>query len=681
MNYNEPRPFTKGTTGTKGTLGTKGATGTKRYSEHLNSAHRRMLLEGSAISGEVLAENDIRTISHGRELPRGFSRRQRRRGPGVLFKVLRPNGEHGYSFRPDAPDPEEPGRKYEQPCKALGGPGNILGVYETAPGLLEDADTPLVFVEGVKKALSLVSAYRAARLGLAVVAISGVWNWLSREAGGPIPDMLGLAVEGRRCEVVFDSDVLTNSQVQDAARRLAEHLVGRGAEVWVAYLRGGPDGSKTGADDFFVGGGTPKELKMLMRPYDPADFAIVRLSRDEKLRALVEDLGRTLWSFEWRGMGGRSARDAFLALALVAAESGRIHPDGVTAPVSWRTLQLRAGIGSSQTLSKVFRRLEEAELGYRDNEGRKGDKPGTFVLRASVKQVGTKAGGEDVNEEEQVTRALQRLTPDASHLRAPRLRWSDPGRKARRGLIKRSTRVRETRVPARPPRKRLGKIRGAVIDALDAAGGELPLRDLYDVLKPAPRAPGKRRPRDLRRRQLPMLEAAGIITVYETDSGLVVSLADNWTEALRIAREIGGEIEAEELAREKFARQRRAYRTRNDVKPDRHWANAGADGYVEDLEGLEGVEGLHRDKELRGAELPPDGVAPGSALGTLAAAVRDYLDRNPQDACQPPGWIGTTLWAYGLFSGKSTPAEVRVALGELGGEAYLRGLLRREGAA
>jgi hypothetical protein len=51
--------------------------------------------------------------------------------------------------------------------------------------------------------------------------------------------------------------------------------------------------------------------------------------------------------------------------------------------------------------------------------------------------------------------------------------------------------------------------------------------------------------------------------------------------------------------------------------------------------------------------------------------MRDYLDRCPRDARHPPGWIGTTLWAYELFDGKPTPEESEAALRELGVAAYL----------
>lgn len=137
--------------------------------------------------------------------------------------------------------------------------------------------------------------------------------------------------------------------------------------------------------------------------------------------------------------------------------------------------------------------------------------------------------------------------------------------------------------PARPKHKRLGKIQGAMIDALDvAAEGELPLEDLYDVLKPG-RRPEKRRHRDLRQRQLPMLEEAEIVTVKEE---LVVKLTDNWLEALENARELGGELEAEDLARARHRRERVAFRDPRRDQVSMHPVNARGDAWIEDLEVL-----------------------------------------------------------------------------------------------
>jgi hypothetical protein len=397
------------------------------------------------------------------------------------------------------------------------------------------------------------------------VAITGVWNWLSD--GEPIPDMLEIPVEGRRVNVCFDSDQLYNVNVQDAARRLAEHLVSRGAEVWITYLPDKPDGSKMGADDFLVAGGTVSELRMLMRRYDPADFTLVRLSRDERLQLALEDLARRFWDFEWKDMGGHSTRDAFKVALDEAAKSGKPHKDGVRIIIAQRRWARLAKV-SIRTLGKALDRLEEWGLGYRDNEDRKPEKPGAFVLRASVGQYREKG-----TPKRDATTPVQSSHGGVLHLRAPRLRWSDPGRKPRRGVVKETRMVRQgTRQPPRDPIKRLGKIRGAIIDTLDRAGGSVTLEELAATLH-------KSRPRELVRckakgsrtgRNGPaiMLLQAGIIE-WVCEPGTrreVLRLTPNWLEALENARQLGGEIEAEERDQVRHRLQSEAFRNRHKVE-------------------------------------------------------------------------------------------------------------------
>ena len=411
----------------------------------LNSCHIQQLEAGSGIAGEVIAERGVRSIIHGRELPKGFSWRQRRRGPGILFTVHRPNGETSWSFRPDEPDAKDPGRKYEQPSKHYGGPGNVLDVHPRMRDQLFDPEVEITFVEGIKKADALVSR------GMLAVAITGVWNWLSD--GEPIPDMLDIPVDGRRVNILFDSDILYNPNVQDAARRLAEHLAERGAEVFATYLPNKPDGSKMGADDFLVAGGTISEIRMLMRRYDPADFTIVRLSRDERLQLALEDLEHRFWNFEWKGMGGHSARDVYLKLIEAARRHGKVVEDGIRVTKAWGPLEVEAKV-SRRTLAKAIGRLEEWGLLYRDNEGRKLDKSGSFVLRADVNQYREGRG-----RPETTTLRENHLHEGGLHLRAPRLRWSRPKFTPRRGVIGDTRKVRQSvKLAPRDAIKRLGAL-------------------------------------------------------------------------------------------------------------------------------------------------------------------------------------------------------------------------------
>ncbi len=664
-----------------------------RGASRLSEEHRYVLVEGSGVAPEVLERYCVRTIQRGRDLPRGFSRRQRLRAPGMLFEAVRPNGEIGYSFRPDRPDPENPGHKYEQPCKAYGAAGNTLGVYETSPGLLEDTSVPVCFVEGHKKALSMVSSYGAAGRDLVVVAIAGVWNWLSK---GPIPDIEGLALEGRECWVVFDSDMLTKSGVQDAAGRLSGYLKGRGGKVRVTYLHHLPDGSKCGADDFFALGGTVEGLEELMRPYHPDDFASVRLERDVNLARALEDLEARFWRTSWGSMAGATDREVFGVLLRAARRHGSLVEGGIRVKKSWGDLIIEGAV-SRQTLSKSLVRLKHRGLLVKDNEGRKAGEAGAFVLRARVDQYGTQEG-----EGEKATEVLRSWHPTGLHqrvsrreylkregktdeldamlempklsatvgiaFRVPALRWSAPRSGGRRGLV-RDTRmvragVRSTRFYGQ---KRLGKLCGEIVHVLDAHGGSATVGEIGSSL-------GLKKPCDFARRHFPTLLRSGLITWEGRGKKKVARLVEGWFALLRQIREDSGEIMADDLARKRVERQREAYRNRNRNAPDHHHANLDADGWVGDLERLEDDapdEGAVGSVDASvGAPSPPP-------LSALARALGDYLGRHPDDACQTPYWLSRTLWGYDLYPGKPAElAEVREALEELGGEAYRLRLMR-----
>jgi hypothetical protein len=75
----------------------------------LSDKHRYTHEVASAIARDILEDGGVYTITDGRQLPRGFSKRQRNLAPGVLYKVPRPNGKTAWVFRPDEPDPENPG--------------------------------------------------------------------------------------------------------------------------------------------------------------------------------------------------------------------------------------------------------------------------------------------------------------------------------------------------------------------------------------------------------------------------------------------------------------------------------------------------------------------------------------------------------------------------------------------
>ncbi len=97
---------------------------------------------------------------------------------------------------------------------------------------------------------------------------------------------------------------------------------------------------KVGVDDYLAAGHTVAELKALARRFEPRDVDRIRLSRDERLRAAVEDLERRFWAQEWKGQGGFSDRDVALKLVEAARRHGKVVEGGIRIVKSWGTLQL-----------------------------------------------------------------------------------------------------------------------------------------------------------------------------------------------------------------------------------------------------------------------------------------------------------------------------------------------------
>jgi len=523
----------------------------------LSDAHQKMLFEESGIDPAIETERGTFTAHRGKDVPQEHGWLPTK--PALVFPVHTLDGGLFCRLRLD-----NPGRypKYMQPK----GHPNRLDVHPRQHERIRHAGDMRYITEGEKKVGAGVSH------GLLMVGLSGVWN--GQKDNELIPDWSLLPLEGERYSITFDSDIIANPNVQMAADRQARLLREQGAEVFITLLPPAPDGGKQGLDDFLANGGTVQEIELLTMPYDEALVERVRLTRDQKLRAAIEALWRKWWETPWTGQGGHTDRDLAIKVIEAARKHGRVKGDDLRVVKAWGPLMVEAKISSSRTMGKSIARLEGRGFFERDNKGRKADKPGTFMFRA-VARASVKQYGEGATLEEATVDPNEDSPPSTLHLRAPRLMWSSPKVKGRRGLVKGTRMVRQgVRSEPRPAVKRLGKTRGAILDALDAGGGVLSLQEIADALH-------RKRARDLRRRCLPMLEEAGIIT----GDGDVVALAEDWLDRLEDARELGGEIEAEEHARRRYGDKSRAYHNRQQVESTHHYVNIpGTDGHVEDLE-------------------------------------------------------------------------------------------------
>ena len=555
----------------------------------LSDSHRRMLFEESAISPEIAEERGYYTARRRSEVPEAFRDYQRK--PGLVVPMFSPDGETvGYQLRPDRP--RKGGPKYETP-------GGISPVVDVHPRMHEEVRSgsgPLLITEGAKTGDAATSQ------GIPTVMLAGVWMWCVPKVKPyrlkPCFDHVRL--EGREVYVAFDSDCMSKAGVQDALAALVATLEDRCAAVKVIYLPDATDGSKQGIDDYLAAGGTIREMFMLAREFDPADVGRIRLSRDEKLRAGAAYLWQDWHERDWmRFVGdaehpnwqrGHTARDIKEALIRLASRVGKVDDRGIVIGRTGLRRIAELAAKSAPSAGGALKHLEkDGQLEILPVEDRsKARSYRLLVPRAALYSMeegqteGTRVGNG---------------SPSCKGLRAPtapRLRWSSPAVKVRRlrGVTPGTRRVRQTRrfhksitvkesrdhFPDRPYVKRLGPHRCAILDALEDAGGWLTLQELCEALH-------RSRPRDVRRRILPMLEKAGIIEI----EGDVVRLVVDWLARLEEERERTGEISHAEEQREDHRKQREHYRDYlQAVKhlPSKAGEDAITKGHAARVEGL-----------------------------------------------------------------------------------------------
>lgn len=252
-------------------MNTTNGTVTRTLAEH----HRQMLEAESAITPQVIEQRGYYTITSAVEAQAlGFSIQQAAtiserypalvipyHGPGgtVVTYCLRPDNPRSYDDKrkhklPDGSYPQQV-NKYEMPK----GAGNVLDCPPAVVAALGDPARPLVFTEGAKKADSLVAH------GFNAINLNGVWGWRGTnvtQGKTALPAFDDIALNGRRCVLLFDSDVRDNDHVKSALRRFRNYLHSKGAKV-IPVLLPPSDKGKTGIDDWFAAGHTAVELEQL----------------------------------------------------------------------------------------------------------------------------------------------------------------------------------------------------------------------------------------------------------------------------------------------------------------------------------------------------------------------------------------------------------------------------------
>ena len=243
----------------------------------LSERHHQMLVTESGIAPEVVDARGYFTATTRAELRElGFGVAQCLT-PALVIPVHGTTGDIDvYQARPDAPRVRKKKPvKYETPKGAR----MALDIHPGARGRLGDPAIPLFITEGVKKGDALVTH------GCCAIALLGVWNFRGTNSDGGITtlaDWDDIAFNSREVIIVYDSDVMTKSEVHQALNRLKALLERRGARVRVVYLPSGAGGAKQGVDDFLARGHSIDDLLALSTP-------VIREPTNSQLNAQAGD--------------------------------------------------------------------------------------------------------------------------------------------------------------------------------------------------------------------------------------------------------------------------------------------------------------------------------------------------------------------------------------------------------
>ena len=180
---------------------------------------------------------------------------------GVVYPRVDPETRLfvGCRLRRDNPDIDADGKPI---AKYVSSHGDHQHLYfpPGADALLRDATVPAIIVEAEKSSLAVTAAGRRMQRQVLAIGLGGCWGWRGQvgiesdakgartAVRGPVPDLDRIGWKDRLAVICFDTNAVTNPQVQRARRGLAVELAKRGARVLIAELA--PEDGINGPDDF-----------------------------------------------------------------------------------------------------------------------------------------------------------------------------------------------------------------------------------------------------------------------------------------------------------------------------------------------------------------------------------------------------------------------------------------------
>ena len=355
----------------------------------------------------------------------------------------------------------------------------------------------------------------------------------------------------------------------------------------------------------------------------------------EEVDELVGELSDYWHGQTWKKLAKKSEARFARALIREGRKFGKRVPMGLRVEKSFRQMAEILGVHRN-TISNLVSRAKKAGWLRQDNAGRQGEKPGAFVLVDPRQFCDTSdqafGGGEGVTSLSRLPeKPLNVADLTTSHHR-------------HRGLV--------------------GYSKEHTLCVFEAYGPQ----DRVSAAKLL----GWARARDLERLHLEPLCELGLLEKREGIYAVPGDYAERQESVMRqeystvqprVRRErsvegrnvyvvghsgiVASESERLRLAKERHARERDGYRNRVATPADGHYANVGADGYIEELARVPDTDPASTVDEVD---------------GELVEALASYLGRNPRRRGETPSWLAVVLWSEEYVAYKPTPKAVEAAL-------------------
>ena len=187
------------------------------------------------------------------------------RGAVLVYRGTTPSGVSTVMLRPDFPRvmiDKATGKESAPRWEALAGQSAILDVPPRCRPYLRDASKPVVFAEGKLKGDVTGKTFEDAGVPALVLGLNGVYGW---KAAALKHEWEYVALTGRDAIILFDSDIVVNSNVHQAARGLAAFLQSHHVASVRYIVLPDNDGAKQDIEDFIAAGGTYSQLLEFLR--------------------------------------------------------------------------------------------------------------------------------------------------------------------------------------------------------------------------------------------------------------------------------------------------------------------------------------------------------------------------------------------------------------------------------